>query len=99
MNSFHRTEIFDIWLSGLKDRMAKARIVQRIRSAELGNFGDCKPVGDSVFEMRVHVGPGYRVYYTRIGAVIYLLLCGGDKSSQSKDIARAIDMAAELGKD
>ena len=99
MNSFHRTDIFDIWLSGLKDRVAKARIVQRIRSAELGNFGDCKPVGGSVFEMRVHVGPGYRVYYTRIGAVIYLLLCGGDKSSQSKDITHAIDMAAELGKD
>jgi putative addiction module killer protein len=96
MNTFYRTDRFDRWLAGLKDHKAKARIAQRIRSAEYGNFGDCKPVGGGVFEMRVHVGPGYRVYYTRRGDVVYVLLCGGDKSSQSKDIARAIDIAAEL---
>ena len=93
MNTFLRTEVFDVWLSALKDKIGRARITHRIRSAEHGNFGDCEPVGDGVFEMRVHVGPGYRVYYTRRGQVIYLLLLGGDKSSQK----RAIDMAHEVG--
>jgi len=64
MNTFRSTATFDRWLAGLEDRKAKARIVQRIRSAELGNFGDRKAVGDGVWEMRVHVGPGYRVYPT-----------------------------------
>ena len=95
MNTFLRTEAFDTWLSALKDKVGRARIVHRIRSAEHGNFADCKPVGEGVFEMRVHVGPGYRVYYTRRGEVLYLLLLGGDKSSQKRDI----DMAHELGKE
>ena len=97
MSTFLRTEAFDTWLSALKDKIGRARIVHRIRSAEHGNFADCKPVGDGVFEMRVHVGPGYRLYYTRRGEVLYLLLLGGDKSSQKRDIQRAIDMAHELG--
>ena len=97
MNTFLRTEAFDTWLSALKDKVGRARIVHRIRSAEHGNFADCKPVGEGVFEMRVHVGPGYRVYFTRRGEVLYLLLLGGDKSSQKRDIQRAIDMAHELG--
>ena len=96
MNTFLRTEVFDVWLSALKDKIGRARITHRIRSAEHGNFGDCEPVGDGVFEMRVHVGPGYRVYYTRRGQVIYLLLLGGDKSTQKRDIKRAIEMAREL---
>lgn len=99
MLSFHRTDIFDAWLSALKDSVARARIAQRVRSAELGNFGDCKAVGQGVYEMRVHVGPGYRVYYTRVDSVIYLLLCGGDKGTQARDIARAIEVAQNLKKD
>ncbi len=99
MNTFLRTEAFDEWLSALKDKLGRARIVHRIRSAQHGNFGDCAPVGDGVFEMRVHVGPGYRVYYVRRGAVVYLLLLGGDKSSQKRDIQRSIDMARELSKE
>jgi len=65
MNAFLRTGEFDAWLAALKDRMGRARIAHRIRSAEHGNFGDCEPVGEGVSEMRVHVGPGYRIYYTR----------------------------------
>lgn len=99
MNSFLRSEEFDAWLSALKDKVGRARIIHRIRSAEHGNFGDCEPVGEGVFEMRIHFGPGYRVYYTRRGEVIYLLLLGGDKSSQKRDIKRAISMARTLDKE
>ena len=98
MNRFLRSEEFDSWLSGLKDRVGRARIVQRIRSAEQGNFGDCESVGEGVSEMRIHVGPGYRAYFTRRAEVIYLLLLGGDKSSQKRDIKRAIEMAQALDK-
>jgi putative addiction module killer protein len=96
MNIFYRSEEFDLWLLKLKDKVAKARIVGRIRSAEHGNFGDCEPVGAGVSEMRIHVGPGYRVYYTRHGEVVYFLLLGGDKSLQKRDIGRAIEMTREL---
>ena len=99
MNTFLRTDEFDAWLADLTDNVARARIVHRIRSAEHGNFGDCEPVGEGVSEMRIHVGPGYRAYYTRRGAVIYLLLLGGDKSSQKRDIKRAIEMARALDKE
>jgi len=99
VNTFLRTEAFDVWLSNLKDKVGRARIIHRVRSAEHGNFGDCEPVGEGVSEMRVHVGPGYRIYYTRRGEVIYLLLVGGDKSSQKRDIKRAIEMARALGKE
>lgn len=99
MNTFLRTEEFDAWLSALKDKVGRARIALRIRSAEHGNFGDCEPVGEGVSEMRVHAGPGYRVYYTRRGKVVYLLLLGGDKSSQKRDIKRAIEMARALDKE
>ena len=99
MNTFLRTEAFDVWLSNLKDKVGRARIIHRVRSAEHGNFGDCEPVGEGVSEMRVHVGPGYRIYYTRRGEVIYLLLVGGDKSSQKRDIKCAIEMARALGKE
>ncbi|WP_449370815.1 type II toxin-antitoxin system RelE/ParE family toxin [Thiomonas sp.] len=99
MNTFLRTEEFDVWLSALEDKVGRARIVHRIRSAEQGNFGDCGPVGEGVSEMRIHVGPGYRVYYARQGEVIYLLLLGGDKSSQKRDIKRAIEMARTLDRE
>ena len=99
MNTFVRTRVFDTWLRALKESKARARIAQRIESAQAGNFGDCSPVGEGVSEMRVHVGAGYRVYYTRIGGTIYLLLAGGSKSTQQRDIKRAIGMARSLGED
>jgi len=99
MNTLHSTSEFDKWLSGLTDKIGKARILQRLDSATLGNFGDCEPVGSGVSEMRVHYGPGYRVYFTRRAGVVYLLLLGGDKSSQKRDIKQAIKLAAELGKE
>ena len=99
MNTFLRSEVFDTWLSALNDKTGRARIAHRIRSAEHGNFGDCEPVGEGVSEMRIHFGPGYRVYYTRRGKVIYLLLLGGDKSTQKRDIKRAIEMARTLDKE
>jgi len=93
-----RTEVFAEWLNGLDDRRGKARILARLTSAEHGNFGDCEPVGDGVLEMRVHFGSGYQVYFTRFGNVVYVLLCGGDKASQRRDIGRAKAMARELRK-
>ena len=93
MNTILRTETFDTWLSKLKDPRAKPRIIKRIRSAERGNLGDCEPVGAGVSEMRIHFGPGYRVYFMRIGKVVYLLLCGGTKRGQSSDIVRAKQLA------
>ena len=96
MFTFVRHAIFDEWLHRLRDAKAKARILARITSATYGNFGDCKPVGNGVSEMRVHVGPGYRLYFTRQGKTVYLLLCGGDKSTQDRDIERAKALAQEL---
>lgn len=96
MYTILRTSVFAEWLEGLADERAKARIAVRILSAEKGNLGDCAPVGDGVSEMRVHFGPGYRVYFTRRGKVIYLLLCGGDKSTQKRDIKRAKAMLVTL---
>ncbi|MBK6742259.1 MAG: type II toxin-antitoxin system RelE/ParE family toxin [Hydrogenophilales bacterium] len=99
MNTFYRTGEFDAWLTGLKDNLAKARILYRIRAAELGNFGDCEPVGDGVSEIRVHVGPGYRVYFTRRESVVYWLLLGSDKSTQKRDIQRAKQILKTLDKE
>lgn len=96
MNIFFKSEEFDDWLSSLKDKLAKAKIAQRIDSAEAGNFGDCKSVGRSVHEMRIHYGLGYRVYYTRVESVTYWLLIGGDKSTQQSDIEKAIELAKNL---
>jgi putative addiction module killer protein len=99
MNTFLKSDEFNDWLIRLKDQVGKALIVKRIRSAEAGNFGDCEPVGESVSEMRIHFGPGYRVYFTRRGNVVYLLLVGGDKSTQKSDISRAKVMAGTLPKE
>lgn len=96
MNTFLRSSVFDAWLSDLTDRKAKARILARLTSAACGNFGDCAPVGAGVSEMRVHAGPGYRIYFVRIGSAVYVLLIGGDKSSQKQDIENAKRMASEL---
>lgn len=92
-----QTDEFDAWLRKLRDPIAVARIVARIRSAQYGNFGDCKSVAPGISEMRIHVGPGYRLYFARKGETIYIMLCGGDKSSQTRDIARSIRTLAELG--
>jgi putative addiction module killer protein len=97
--AFIRHAVFDAWLRHLLDMKGKARILARIKSAEHGNFGDCESVGDGVSEMRVHVGPGYRVYFTRQGQVVYVFLCGGDKSSQKRDIQRAKALAREFEED
>jgi putative addiction module killer protein len=91
-----RSSDFDAWLLALADQKAKARILARLRSAALGNFGDCEPVGEGVSEMRIHFGPGYRVYFARAGTTTYVLLAGGDKSSQKRDITRAKSMARKL---
>jgi putative addiction module killer protein len=96
MNTFLRSLAFDEWLTRLADFKAKARILKRLRSATLGNFGDCGAVGEGISEMRVHFGPGYRVYFLRRGETIYLLLCGGNKRSQKRDIARARKMAHDI---
>ena len=97
MIDFERSRAFAEWLDSLKDIIGKARIIARLRAAEHGNFGDCEPVGGAVYEMRVHYGPGYRMYFTRRGEVVYLLLVGGDKSTQKRDIKRAIQMAQNIG--
>lgn len=91
-----RSDVFAEWLDRLADEKAKARISVRIISAEKGNFGDSAPVGDGISEMRIHYGPGYRLYFSRRGKVVYLLLCGGDKSTQKRDIKRAKAMLATL---
>jgi putative addiction module killer protein len=96
MNTIIRSSDFDAWLSALGDHKAKARILARITAAKLSNFGDVEPVGEGVSEMRIHVGAGYRVYFTRTELTIYFLLTGGDKSSQKRDIARAKSMARAL---
>ena len=96
MNIILRTAVFDTWLSKLNDSRGKARIIERIRSAERGNFGDCESVGKGVSEMRIHSGPGYRVYFSRTGDVVYVLLCGGTKRGQQRDIAKAQEMARQL---
>lgn len=86
---------FTEWLTALRDKKAKARIAARLRQAEAGNLGDWKPVGEGVAELRIHVGAGYRVYCGQYGQHWVILLCGGDKTSQPKDIDRAKALWAE----
>ena len=88
-------EPFSEWLNGLRDKMAQARIRLRLRQVEAGNLGDCEPVGEGVLELRVHVGTGYRVYCGRHGKTVVLLLCGGDKASQVRDIEQAKQLWTE----
>ncbi len=80
---------FDDWLAKMKDGKAKEAVDRRVRRMKEHNFGDCKPLRDGVWELRIDVGPGYRVYYAKTGSTIVLLLCGGDKRTQQADIARA----------
>jgi putative addiction module killer protein len=87
---------FTEWLLGLKDGMTHRRLARRLEKAQGGNLGDVKPVGDGVFEMREHFGPGWRMYYVQRGAVLIVMLGGGDKSTQTSDIAKAVKLAATL---
>ena len=95
MFTVRRTDIFIDWLNGLKDRRAAARIAIRVLRMEGGNFGDVRPVGEGVSEMRIDYGPGYRVYFIQPERTIVLLLCGGDKSKQARDIAKAKRLAKD----
>lgn len=94
--TIRETEIYKKWFAKLKDTVAKARILVRLRRMALGNFGEYKDLGDNVSELKFHFGPGYRIYYTERDGEIVILLAGGDKSSQTKDIAKAKELAANL---
>lgn len=96
VTEIRQTDVFVAWFEGLKDRAARARITARIRRLSLGNPGDVKPVGQGVSEMRIDYGPGYRVYFVQRGEALVILLCGGDKRDQSRDIARALELAKEV---
>jgi putative addiction module killer protein len=96
MIEVRRTAIFNEWLSGLRDMQARARIAVRIERIAQGNLGDARSVGEGVSELRFDFGPGYRVYFVRRGDVLVILLCGGDKNSQQRDIKRAKDLAQEV---
>jgi len=96
MIEVRQTEFYERWYKKLADRQARARINVRIRRLQLGNPGDVRPVGEGVSELRIHWGPGYRVYYAMRGATLVILLAGGDKGSQSADIATAVRIAREL---
>jgi putative addiction module killer protein len=96
MIEVRRTEAFSSWFCGLRDRAAKAKITSRIRRLGEGNPGDVKSVGHGISEMRIQQGPGYRVYFVQRGNILVILHCGGDKSSQDKDIRKARDLADNL---
>lgn len=96
MNSILLTQQAAEWIDALEDVVAKARILTRIEQAKGGNFGDCTSVGEGVSEIRVHYGPGYRLYFTRVAQVVYVVLCGGAKGTQKADIRRAKKLAQEL---
>ena len=89
---------FAIWLAGLDDRQTRGRILARLGRVRLGNLGDAKSVGGGVFELRMPFGPGYRIYFGRDGDRLIILLCGGDKASQAKDIARAKRLWADYAR-
>jgi putative addiction module killer protein len=91
-----KTEVFAAWIDGLRDVQGRARILVRIERLAAGNPGDVKPVGDGVSELRIDVGPGYRVYFTKQGREIVILLAGGDKSSQAADIKMALRLARNI---
>jgi putative addiction module killer protein len=94
-----QTEEFVAWLDDLKDKRAQVRIAARLRQAESGNLGDWQPIEGEVSELRVSYGPGYRLYFARRGRIIVVILNAGDKSTQKRDIRRALKLASELGED
>jgi putative addiction module killer protein len=96
MIEIRKTEVFAKWIDGLKDNHARARIFVRIERLAMGNLGDVKPVGEGVSELRINYGPGYRVYYKKIRQEVVILLAGGDKNSQAKDIKTALRLSRNL---
>ena len=96
MFTVRRTAEFDAWFSGIRDGVTRQRLVARLRKAQLGNLGDVKPVGKGVYEMRENFGPGWRLYYLKRGAVLIVMLGGGDKPTQVADISRAVKLAARI---
>ena len=96
MIEVRQTEVFADWFGSLRDRQARARVEARIRRVTLGNIGDVKPVGEGVSELRIDYGPGYRLYFVQRGQKLVILLAGGDKKTQSQDIATAIELARSL---
>ena len=94
MHKIFKASGFDAWLSNLRDRHAAARVQARIDRLAVGNPGDVRPVGSGISEMRIDYGPGYRVYFMKRGAVIIVLLCGGDKTTQQADIEEAKELAS-----
>lgn len=99
MFTIRQTEEFVAWLDALADRRAQIRIAARLRQAEAGNLGDWQPVEGEISEMRVHFGPGYRLYFVRRGRVVVIMLSAGNKSTQKRDIRHALQLANELGDD
>ena len=96
MIEIRQTEVYANWFARLRDRQARARIDARIRCLSLGNPGDVKPVGEGVSELRLDYGPGYRVYFVQRGPLLIILLAGGDKSTQSRDIQTALELARQV---
>ena len=96
MIEIRRSETYIKWLDGLRDDTARQRILARIKRMAFGNFGDTKPIGHGVSELRIAYGPGYRVYYMQRGQTLILILAGGDKRSQQKDIQTALEMAKTI---
>ena len=96
MFTIKRTAEFDEWFASVRDGVTRRRLVARLRKAQLGNLGDVKQLGAGVFEMRENFGPGWRLYYLRRGAVLIVMLGGGDKSTQTADIAKAVKLATRI---
>jgi putative addiction module killer protein len=96
MIEIRQTEAFAAWFRDLRDRQAKARLEVRIDRLSLGNPGDVRPVGEGVSELRIDYGPGYRIYFVRLGESVIVLLAGGDKASQARDIATALRLARSM---
>ena len=96
MFTVRRTSEFDAWMRSLRNGLTQKRLIVRLKKAQFGNLGDVQPVGNSVFEMREHFGPGWRMYYVQRGAVLVVMLGGGDKSSQQADILAAKRLAATI---
>ena len=97
MFTIQKTPEFNEWLAGLRDRRGRAAVIARVARLENEHVADTKYVGDGVLETRIHCGPGYRVYFQKRGREIVILLCGGDKSTQDRDIAKALQLSANLG--
>ena len=96
MIEIQQTDVYAEWFAGLRDRQAKARIDIRIRRLSLGNPGDVRPIGEGVSELRIKYGPGYRVYFVQRNSKLVIILAGGDKQTQKRDIQRALELAREL---